>query len=216
MPRVGRPIDDRWFRGRNVGRTVLWEKALLRPARTHDGRGKFFEGEPEDRGYIYLAPKKVQGIITSDNREGAFDVAAAWQQGSCYFTCSASVDIGEQDRITFLDLPIRTSVEIARGVGASDALTSHLGAVEVVALVGEDGTLFRAGFDFQLSYSADKTISEIRWEGADAPTAGENYTTLLNVRPRWIVPDPPRTRSFGNKQLPLGVKLLADDQRART
>jgi hypothetical protein len=215
MPRIGRSIDDRWFRGRNVGRVVLWEKAFLRPARTHDGRGKFFESDPEDRGYIYAPAKKVHCILTSDSREGSFDVAAAWQQGSCYLTCSASVDLGEQDRITFLDLPIRTSLEITRGSGASDALTSHLGVVEVVGLVGEDDTFFRAGFDFQLAYNADKTISSIRWEGADAPSEGENYTALLNVRPRWLVPDPPRTRSFGTKQLPLGVKLLADDQRAR-
>lgn len=213
---TSRNIDDRWLRNPKVARFVWWERGLLRPGHTHDGRGQFFEGAPQDRGYTYMPAKKISGIVTSDDQDEAFDIAGAWRLGRCSFTCSAKLDLGPQDRITFLDMPIRTSEEITRGAGAADILTSYLGATEVVGIVDGDGTVYRAGFDFQLSYSADRTISEIRWEGTDAPTTSTVYAVHLNVRPRWIIKDQPKTRSFGKNQLPLRVTLIADDQRVRT
>lgn len=211
--RRSRPIDERWLRSRRVARTVLWERAFLRP--TPDGRGRFYEGEGENRGYSYMTPQRITGIVSSDSREEAFDVAGAWAQGSCSFTCSATLDLGPQDRISFLDMPIRLSEQISRGDTVSDALDSYLSAVEVVGIVDETGNIYRAGFDFQLSYYTDKSISAIRWEGNEAPSSGALYAVHLNVRPRWIVGDFPKTRSFGRSQLPLNVRLLADDPRVR-
>lgn len=197
---------------------MWWEQALLRPSHTADGRGKFFEGTAQDRGYLYQAARKVYALITSDDRDESFDVEAAWMNGKCNMTFSADLGIGPQDRITFLDMPVRTSEEVERGSGASDALVSRLGATEVLAIVGADNTLYRAGFDYQLTYNANKTIASIVWGGADAPTAGDPYAVHLNVRPQWIVKDHPKIRSFGagkRGQLPKKVTLIADDQRVR-
>ena len=159
-------------------------------------------------------PAKISGIVTSDDQDEAFDIAGAWRLGRCNFTCSAKLDIGPQDRITFLDMPIRTSEEITRGAGAADILPLILVQPEVVGIVDGDGTVYRAGFDF--NFPTAPTERSLRSVGK-APTPHDFHSVCRSPQRATAMDHqrPTQNAELWEKPTPLRVTLIADDQRVR-
>lgn len=213
---MGRRIDKSWLR--RIGRPVQWEQAILRSGRRYDGATKFFEGEPEDRGYLYSAPKNTLALLTSDRRDESFEVQGSWEKGSCMMTFDADLEIGPQDRITFLDMPVRMELELERGAGDTDSPSDAL-AIEKILAVRDDGKTYTAGSDFRIERS-NGLITALDWSaGVNAPVTGDHYGLLVTLRPRWIVDEPPMVRSFGagkRNQLLKRCTLHREDRRLRT
>lgn len=209
---------------RRVGRPILWEQAILRTSKRYDGSVPFFAGEPEDRGYHYSPPKKLKALLTSDNRRQAFDVEGAWESGRAMMTFDAALDIGPQDRITFLDLPVRQELELQRGAGSTDEVPDDLSVVSLLA-VRDDGRVYILGQDYQLQFTRDPVTEEnlvagIDWSPSqDPPAASSGYGLLVKIRPVWIVQGPPMIRALGpgkRNQLPKRANLVRDDRRIRS
>lgn len=212
MPRVGRRID-RTFIASN-GRPVLWEKAILRTDRRYDGAVPFFKGSAEDRGYHYEAPQQIKALLTSDARKQSFDPQGSRDSGAAQITFDAALEIGPQDRITFLDMPVREEMELVRGAGGTDLFRPGVRVVEVLAL-RDDTQAYSLTTDAR-PIPVDQLITGLDWSSAlNAPSAGERYGMLLSLQPSWIVEDQPRIRGFGQVQLLKTAHLLRNDARTK-
>lgn len=209
----GRRSDKIWLQ--RVGRDVLWEQALLRPNRRYDGSRDFTAGEPRDRGYNYEEPKKIKGIVTSSKRGVAFELASAMEDGRCRITYDPDLPIGDQDRITFLTLPVRSNIELLREAGDVDEIPLAFQIVEILTIRDETRT-YKANRDFRVVMTGD-LVTGLDWsQGESAPAEGERFGLLIYMRPVWIVQGNPKERSFGEKQLLPRVDLVLDDGRIRS
>lgn len=198
---------------RRVGRPCLWERAIPSLKRAATGALQFLENPPQDRGYKYAPPIRINALFTSDRREEAFEVAGAWERGNCSMTFEADLELGEQDRITLLDLPVRDLAEIERGADASDPLPLRRG----VALLSVESELesFGVGRDVRLETSASGD-SALVW--IHPPALGTLLSIVLTALSIWIVVDSPIIRAFGSgagRQLLKRATLKRDDTQTR-
>lgn len=213
MAARGRGVDRRWLK--RIGRPVLWERSSLLTNRRYDGATPFFEGNPVDRGYKYEQGRRISALLTSDNRKKEFDLAGAIESGRAMMTFDAALEIGPQDRVTFLDMSIRQEIELERGVGTQDLFASHPRVVGLQMVRGGAIDPFVEGQHYRL-IRAEGIVAGIEWvTGANQPLSGQKYLIHAAVQPSWIVSDQPMVRGFAQDQLPGRAILLRDDSRVR-
>ncbi|MEA3224961.1 MAG: hypothetical protein U9Q07_03355 [Planctomycetota bacterium] len=207
----GRRIDRAFLR--RVGRPATWEKGLLCPNISDDGRHPYSCPYCSGgRGYQYVDPQTIKALFTSDDREEKFDLVGAWEHGKCEATVAANYAIADQDRLVSQDDPVAYSLVVERGSGDVDVLrVPH--AVELVYVQGLTQG-YTVGADCKLSQNENGDY-HIEWLEAQAPTATDKYTVRLLIYPTWIVIGTPMIRSFGpgkRNQLMLRVPLQRFDR----
>ena len=188
---------------------------MLPSGRRYDGATDFLDGDISDRGYEYQPGKRIKALLTADNRKKKFELPGAIEDGRAMMTFDADLDIGPQDRITFLDMEVRQELELTRGASTLDTVPLYPRVREIQLL--RSGTVtYTAGKDYRLVWGGGLVIG-IDWSNATAsPTTGARYVMQALVSASWIVEDQPMVRSFGTKQLPKRAILMRDDPRVRS
>ena len=180
MATRGRPGDRRWIQ--RIGRPVLWERSSLRTSRRYDGATPFFEGDNTDRGHRYEPGHRIKALLTSDNRKKEFDLPGAIEAGRAMMTFFADLDIGAQDRITFLDMELRQEIEIERGAGSEDLFHPSLRIKEVLLVVASE-VAYVMGQDHRLK-RAGGLVGGLDWSQAiNAPAAGDKIVLHVLIQP---------------------------------
>lgn len=192
MPiRVGRYADRRLVEAR--GRRCLWQQAILAPQQRTDGQQDYSAGD--GRGYIYVSSQPLKVLFTSDSRDESFDMYGAWERGQCTATVAAHIEIGDQDRLTVLDYPVRDSLQLVRGSTTRDEIRQR--SVTSILRVHDGTTEYAVGTACQLYTDADG-VSFVEWL-TGGPSAGTRYSILLMTRPVWVVIGHPMVRGFSGK-----------------
>lgn len=191
MPLVGRYIDRKLID--RVGRRCSWEQAILAPQQRADGQQDYSVGDV--RGYLYAPAQTFKILVHGDNRDENFSLQGAWEKGSCEGTVPAHRDVGDQDRITILDYPVRDAIQLVRGATSRDVIRQH--SVLSLGLLTDGSTFYQVGAAFQL-YTDANGVSYVEWL-ADAPPEGTRYTVLMQINTVWVVTGHPMVRGFSGK-----------------
>ena len=156
----------------------------------------------------------LKALLTSDNRKERFDMQSAWEKGTARATIDCNIDVGSQDQLIVLDMPVR-DLEIVTRAAGSLVDTLRTPRVNRVVQLRTKTTAYTAGADFVLAVDGDGK-SSINWlQGGNKPADGERYSLQVAVNPIWILASHPMSRTFGarkTQQLPWRCDLVRYDR----
>lgn len=212
MAKRGRRVDRDLIK--RVGRRCLWRSALLCPCQRADGGQDALCTACDERGYLYGDTTPLSALLTGDGRKEQFDMQTAWEKGTARATIDCDIDVGSQDQLIVLDMPVRDFEVVTRAAGTLiDTLRTP--RVERVIRLHTSSRGYTLGSDFTLA-TTSAGVSTITWiNGGAKPTDGERYTAQIAINPIWIIASHPMSRTFGpskKQQLPWRCDLERYDR----